>query len=81
MFFAITESDAKSLGSARKAVRTLGASVVSSVAGTLLVEADPGQLKDIAHALPNWRYTPERKTTRVPERNRLGRAKLAAAKD
>lgn len=59
-------------------MRALGAAVVPSIAGTRLLEGEAGQLKDVVEALPNWRYTPELKTTKVPEGSRLGRAKACS---
>jgi len=70
--------DAKALVSARQAARGCGATVLKSLAGTLLVEAGPAQLAEVAQALPGWTCTPERRTTRVPERKPLERAKARA---
>lgn len=57
--------------------------VVKSLAGTMLLEVTPAQVPEVAQALPGWRYSVERRTTRVPERKSLERSKargvLAAA--
>jgi hypothetical protein len=57
--------------------------VVKSLAGTMLLEVTPARVPEVAQALPGWRYSVERKTTRVPERKPLERSKargtLAAA--
>lgn len=78
VFFPGTASSTKSLTAAKKAVSDNGATVVRAAAGAMLVEAAPTSAKRVAQALPGWQYTPERKTTRVPERRPLQRAKLAA---
>ena len=76
--------DSKVLAAAEKAARSYGATVVKSLAGTMLLEVTPAQVPEVAQALPGWRYAAERKTTRVPERKPLERSKargaLAAAK-
>jgi hypothetical protein len=73
------------LTAAKKAARSHGATVVKSLAGTLLLELAPARVPEVAHALPGWRYAPERKTARVPERKPLERARArtqaAAPKD
>jgi hypothetical protein len=59
--------DVKVLAAARKAARSRGATVVKSLAGTMLL-GPPAQVTEVAQALPGWRYSVERKTTTVPER-------------
>lgn len=75
--------DSKVLAAAEKAARSHGATVVKSLAGTMLLELAPAKVSQVALALPGWRYAAERKTTRVPERKPLERSKargtLAAA--
>jgi hypothetical protein len=80
VFFSADSSDAKALAAAKKTARALGATVVGAAAGSMLVEAAPTQLAQVAQALPGWRYTVERKSARVPERRPLQRAKLSAGK-
>lgn len=80
VFFNADSRDAKALTAAKKTARALGATVVGGAAGSMLIEAAPTKAAQVAKALPGWRYTPERKTARVPERRPLQRAKLAAGK-
>jgi len=53
--------------------------VVRAAAGSMLVEAAPGEIEQVAKALPGWRYSVEKKGSRLPERTPLQRARLAAA--
>lgn len=71
--------DAKVLTAAKKTARSRGATVVKSLAGTMLLEVTPVQVREVAQALPGWRYAAERKTTRVPERKPLERSKARGA--
>jgi hypothetical protein len=85
VFFNSNAQDGKVLTAAKKAARLRGATVVKSLAGTMLLEVAPAQIPEVAQALPGWRYSAERKTTQVPERKPLQRAKgrsstVAAAK-
>lgn len=75
-----TSSDAKSLVVAKKIVRESGVTVVRTAAGGMLVEGDAATVAQVARDLPGWSYTIERKTTRVPERSPLERAKMTARK-
>jgi hypothetical protein len=45
----------------------------------MLLKLAPAQIPEVARALPGWRYSVERKTTRVPERKPLERSKARAA--
>jgi hypothetical protein len=45
----------------------------------MLLEVTPAQVPEVAQALPGWRYSVERKTTRVPERKPLERSKARGA--
>ena len=78
--------DGKVLTAAKKAAQLRGATVVKSLAGTMLLEVPASKVPEVARALPGWRYSVERKTVRVPERKPLERAKsrsngtVAAAK-
>lgn len=80
VFFPGTMPGTKSLTAAKKAVGDNGATVVRTAAGSMLVEATPARAKRIVQALLGWQYTPERKTTRVPERRPPERAKALTAK-
>jgi hypothetical protein len=84
VFFNSDALDAKVLMAAKKAARSRGATVVKSLAGTMLLELAPARVPEVAQALPGWRYSVENKTARVPERKPLERTKarpvLAAAK-
>ncbi len=71
--------DAKVLTAAKKTARSRGATVVKSLAGTMLLEVTPAQVPEVAQALPGWRYAAERKTIRVPERKPLERSKARGA--
>lgn len=75
VFFNSNAQDERVLTAAKKAARSHGATVVKSLAGTLLLELAPARVPEVALALPGWRYAPERKTARVPERKPLERAK------
>ena len=83
VFFNSDAQDDKVLTAAKKAARSRGATVVKSLAGTMLLELAPAQVPEVAQALPGWHYSVERKTTRVPERKPLesvkARGALAAA--
>ena len=73
-------TDAKDVTAAKKTARALGARVVRAVAGSLLVEAEPGQIEQVAQALPGWCYSPDARLHRIPERTPLQRVRLAASK-
>ncbi len=79
MFSNNEAQDDKVLTAAKKAARSRGATVVKSLAGTMRLELAPAQVSEVAEALPGWRYAVERKTTRVPERRQLERAKARGA--
>lgn len=75
VFFNSDAQDAKVLTAAKRAARSRGATVLKSLAGTMLLELAPAQVPVVAQALPGWRYSVEGKTTRVPEREPLERSK------
>lgn len=79
VFFNSDAQDAKVLTVAKKTARSRGATVVKSLAGTMLLEVTPAQVPEVAQALPGWRYSVERKTTTVPERKPLERTKARGA--
>ena len=66
VFFNSDAQDAKVLTVAKKTARSRGATVVKSLAGTMLLEATPAQLPQVAQALLGWRYSVERKTPGCP---------------
>jgi hypothetical protein len=78
VFSSSTALDDKALEAAKKAARAHGAIVVRSLAGTMLLELSPEKVPQVSEALPGWRCTEDRKTTRVPERRPLERAKARA---
>jgi|JI8StandDraft_2_1071088.scaffolds.fasta_scaffold134929_2 hypothetical protein len=79
VFFNNDAQDAKVLTAAKRAARSRGATVVKSVAGTLLLELEPAQVPQVAEVLPGWRYAVERIVARVPERKPLTRVRSASA--
>jgi hypothetical protein len=79
VFFNSDAQDAKVLTAAKKTARSRGATVVKSLAGTMPLEVTPAQVPEVARALPGWRYSVERKTTRVPEPKPLERSKARGA--
>ena len=82
VFFLPLSSDAKAVTAAKKKVQSLGATVVRSAAGQMLVDASPTCVAQVAEALPSWKYSAEQKSARIPERSTrpLQRARVAAAK-
>jgi hypothetical protein len=56
----------------------LGATVVRSVGGSLLLEAAPNVATRLAKAMPEWHLSQENTSYRVPERTPLQRARLVA---
>ncbi len=68
--------NARALTAAKKKATALGATVVRTGAGSMLLEADGGAIKQVAKALPDWRYSVEAKVHRLPERTPLQRARL-----
>ena len=80
VFFPASVSDAKSLAAAKKIAREQGATVVWVIEGAMLLEASPIKAAKVAKALPGWQYAVETKTTRVPERTPLERARMIAGK-
>jgi hypothetical protein len=79
VFFNNDAQDSKVLMGAKRAARAHGATVVKSLAGTMLLELTAKQVPELAQALPGWRYCAERSSTRVPERRPLERAKAGGA--
>ena len=79
VFFNSDAQERKVLTAAKKVARSRGATVVKSLAGTMLLELAPAQVPEVAQALPGWRYSVERKTTRMPERKPLERSKARGA--
>lgn len=79
VFYNNDAQDAKVLSAAERTARLRGATVLKSLAGTMLLELAPTQVPAVAQALPGWCYAVERKTTRVPERKPLERSKARGA--
>lgn len=79
VFFNRDAQDDRALTAAKKAARLHGATVVKSLAGTMLLELAPAQVSEVAQALPGWSYSAESKTTRVPERRPLERSTARGA--
>lgn len=75
VFFNSNAQDDKVLTAAKKAARSHGATVVKSLAGTMLLDVTATKVPELARALPGWRYSVERKTARVPERKPLERSR------
>ena len=68
VFYAKESLDARTVRAARATATGLGATVLRAGVGTLLVEVEPGRVRQLARALPAWRYTAERHAARIPER-------------
>lgn len=79
VFYTAPGTDPKAVTAARRAVKAMGCTVVSVAAGTMLVEAPPAEVKQVAKALPGWRYSVEKKTAHLPERTPLQRLRLRVA--
>jgi hypothetical protein len=79
VFYAVQPVDAKVVTAAKKTAAALGATVVRTVAGSMLLEAPAAKAAQVAKALPGWRYSVETKTHRLPERTPLQRARAARA--
>jgi len=79
VFYAKESLDAKTIRSARATVRALGVTVVQTGVGTMLLEIEPERVRQVARALPQWRYSVERHATRIPERRPAERVRRAAA--
>ncbi len=79
VFYSPLSLDPKSVTAAKKTATALGARVVRTAAGSMLLEAAPTMITQVAQALPGWRYSVEAKAHRIPERTPLQRARLAAA--
>ena len=78
-YFSMGIGTEAALRAARKITCAHGAEVIKAGVGTMLVEATPAKAAEVAKALPEWQYAPERKTTGIPERERLQRTKLKLA--
>ena len=64
-------ADRKSVTTARKMATSLGATVVRTAAGSMLLEATPAKAAQVAQALPGWHYSLETKGHRIPEHSPL----------
>jgi hypothetical protein len=72
--------DTRAVSAAKRKATAMGATVVRTAAGQMLVETSPAKAAKVAEALPEWRYALERVAARLPERTPLARAKYAAAR-
>lgn len=72
--------DTRAVSAAKRKAVALGATVVRSAAGQMLIETTPARAAKVAEALPDWRYALERVAARLPEKTPLTRAKYAAAR-
>lgn len=79
VFVSTSALDDQALAAAKKTSRSRGATLLKSLAGTMLLEVTPAQVPEVAQALQGWRYSAERKTTWVPERKPLERSKARGA--
>ena len=77
VFFPATESAAVPIATAKKTARKHGATVLRAIAGTMLIDVQEERLEQLVQALPGWRYSIERRDTRIPERRPLERIKAA----
>lgn len=77
VFYSTQSLDPKVVNAAKKTATALGATVVRAVAGSMLLEAAPAKVAQVAKALPGWRYSAEAKKHRIPERTPLQRAAAA----
>ena len=76
VFYCPLTLDAKAVSAAKKKAASLGATVVRAGAGSMLLEAENAAIKQVAKALPDWRYSVESKVHRLPERTPLQRTRL-----
>jgi len=61
--------DRKVVMAARKVAISLGATVVRTLGGSMLLETTPAKVGQVAKALPDWHYSVETKGYRIPERS------------
>jgi hypothetical protein len=71
--------DRKALLAAKRTASRLGATVVRSLAGSMLLEAPRAKAAEVAEALPGWQCSAEKKVHRIPERTPLDRARVKKA--
>lgn len=76
VFSSIEPVTAKQLAASEQTVRALGGTVVRSLAGVMLVELAAPALRQVAKLLPDWRWSPQRKTAHVPEYRQRVRARV-----
>ena len=80
VFHLPTSLDAKQVSAAKKTAAAMGATVVRTAPGQMLVEASEAKAAELADELPQWRYGPDRASARRPDLSPLTRAKFAAAR-
>lgn len=76
--FPALRPDPTVLADAEATATALGAKVVRSVAGSMLLETTPSIASRLAKAMPEWSLSEENTSYRTPERTPLQRARLAA---
>jgi len=59
-------ADATLVEAAKTLAESVGAKVVSTAAGTLVLMVEAEQLGEIKRVLPDWRYSGETKAWRTP---------------
>jgi len=77
VFYFPLSVDPKLVAAAKKTAKDLGVTVLRTVAGSMLVEAEASEAALVAKALPGWQYSVESMTHRIPERTPLQRAREA----
>ena len=73
VFYHPDSLDKKVLAAAKGTAVLLGAKVIRTAVGSMLVEASPAKVAQVAEALPDWRWCREAAIHRIPERGRLHR--------
>ncbi|HEY8880302.1 MAG TPA: hypothetical protein VIN03_22220 [Roseateles sp.] len=68
----------ESLQAARSIAVRCGAKVVGTLPRAVLLDVDVHRVPDIAAALPNWQFTPERRRERERRQSAARRAMAAA---
>jgi hypothetical protein len=71
VFYFSGNADQRLVREAKKTLEQLGATVVKTVAGSMLVEGSSSKVKRAATALPDWRYSLDTRTHRMPEKKAL----------
>ncbi len=80
VFYLPLSVDRKLVAAAKKTAEGLGATVLRTAMGQMLLEAEASEAAAVAKALPGWQYCVETTTHRIPERTPLQRARDRASK-